>query len=272
MYQRILSHGCVALLSFTSACGSRSEPAQPLPAPEPAVELIAPVHAPAANPYLSQIEERQRTWQRRRLSDYVFVFDEHAMFRVAEREHARIVVRDGKVVEARSLLYGGATNKLDKLPTMDELFERAKQLASFGNDGVAATFSAEYDDSEGTLQRVAADGRLEIADDEASFEVGCFSTQPGGCSPALLTQQQCRKAGGWLAAANGNACEREGWSIGLLADDKMCCRASSKPDRDEITDAQCKAVDGDEQSCLISNVYVGASQRRQARCCRRLVE
>lgn len=227
---------------------------------------------PPANPYLPQLQERRHTWQRQRLTDYVFVFDEHvSLFSSPARESLRIVVRDGRVVEARSLLYGGSA-KLERVPTMDELFDRAEQYASYGPDGIAASFSVEYDDAQGTLSQVSADGRLEIADDEVSFRVRCFSADLDGCRPALLSKAMCRKAGGWVAAVSGDICERNGWSIGLVSQRELCCRTFSTPERDELTSAQCKAAGGQEQSCGIADVHVGSSGRRGAYCCRRLVE
>ena len=229
MKQRVLRYRFVALLSITWACGARPEPSQSAPVPQPAAqELVVPppiVQAAATaaeNPYLAQIEEHQRWWQRRQLTDYVFVLDQHEFFSVAARKELRIVVRDGRVIQARSRLYAGQT-PLDKLPTMDDLFERAKRDASFGKDGVAASFSIEYDDSEATLRKVAADGRLDIADDETWFEVLCFSTQPNGCMPVRLTQSSCRSKGGWLEPAEGNWCAREGVSIGLVGERQKCC-------------------------------------------------
>jgi hypothetical protein len=259
----------LSVFVLTLAACSQRAPAVQRQAAEPPLVQIAPIREPVVNPYVPQLQERRRAWQARGLRDYVFVLTDYSNMYSAARENLRVVVRDGHVVSARSLSYGGST-PIERVPTMDELFDRAQEYASFGNDGVPARFVAEYDEQNAGLRKVSADGRREIADDESSFFVSCFSTHADGCSVLFLRKPQCRAAGGWLAPTQGEGCERNGWSIGLVSDRELCCRTFSADSSDEITAAQCKAADGREEGCRDVDMYVGSSQLRDASCCRTL--
>jgi hypothetical protein len=249
----------IALL-WLSGCSS----AAPLP-PRVAQPAIR-------NPYLEDVHAHRQAWNAGKLTDYVFVLNDHPQVTSFDYIAVRAVVRQGKVVSASSLVYGGAPD-FKYLPTMNALFDRAEQSAAFGEGGVPNRFIATYDSALGYLRSMDADGRATIADDESSFEVACFDTDLNGCKSILLTELKCSAAGGRVAnSGDGQGCgEQGGWSIGLLSDTEMCCRNYSEVSYDELTAEQCQAANGNETTCAANETFVGASQKREAYCCRRFV-
>jgi hypothetical protein len=202
----------------------------------------------------------------------VFVLDDHRGVTTFDTTRPRIVVREGRVVSASSLENGGSASPATN-PTMDALFDRAEQVAAFGERGVPARFAAEYDEALGYLRTLDADGRYGVADDETFFQINCFATDlERGCRPIWLTKAECLGAGGTIVkSGTGEGCASHGWSIGLLSDREQCCRNYSAGSFDEIAAAQCRAARGHEDECARDELVVGSSQSRLKSCCRRFV-
>ncbi len=229
----------------------------------PAPELPAP-----QNPYLRRLQARRKVWEMKKPKQYAMVYDIAAMMKSPAATQIRVEVVDGRVVSARGVLYGGDAMAAQP-KTMDDLFAFAERQAAFGENGIPAKFKVSYA-RYGSIASLEADGRTTIADDESGFRVACFDADVKGCAPRLLTDAQCTGAGGWLVA-QGAGCDRGGWSIGLVGNAQACCRTYSAGDRDELTVAQCKAVDGSGQLRGPTTLTVGSSQMRGMTCQRRFV-
>lgn len=175
------------------------------------------------------------------------------------------MVKDGVAQPAQSLLWGDTS--ASRPVTLDDVFDTAKHYATFGDGNVATRFEVQYDERYDFVRSFQSDARETIADDEGYLQVQCFSTAPRGCRPILITQEQCRGAGGHLVAIGGDC---ENFSIGLVGSDQFCCRPYSKPSYDDITAEECRAAGGVERPCGPDTLLVGGSQTRHAGCCRTL--
>jgi len=189
-----------------------------------AAKSHSPADIPAGNTYVGPLREQRAKWRDAGIDDYVFVLDLDRQGRSVDTIQMRVVVEDGRVVSASSLLYGGSAAHPEQVSTIDGLFDEAEQLAMSGDRGIPFHFEIEHDETYGYPRRVAADGRESVADDEGGFVITCFDTDPEGCAAVLLTAEQCSSAGGSVEQAGFGGCSNGGWSVGLLSPSEMCCR------------------------------------------------
>jgi hypothetical protein len=253
-------------LETSASYASRSEPVVEGGADaEPTRSTRAERHAHV----LAELRARHAAWKARAPNSYVFVLQEEVMARTVNTLSLRVSVRDGEVVEARSLLWGGSP-PLASARSINALFDTAEQMAMLGQRGIPHRFAIEYDARYGYVRDVRVDGRATIADDESGFRVLCFSMRASGCDANLLTREQCLQGGGTLIDAGGEqSCPDNGWSVGLVGDHQVCCRTYSERGHDDLDAAQCKALGGREHGCSADEVTVGYSASRHTGCCRR---
>jgi hypothetical protein len=213
-----------------------------------------------------------KLWRSHRLRDYVFVLDQQSMVVDVATLRLRVVVADGHVRSASSLLYGGSPD-LAFVPTIDALFQRAERMARGSRRGAPHRFDASYDTRYGFPLHVWSDLSPEIADDESGFDVSCFSPEPDGCSAIPMTPEQCSGAGGRVVdIATALWCgPNSPGSIGLVAEDAVCCRDWQADGTNSISSAQCEAAGGHLAECGNHDVTVGTVTDAGRPCCRRLV-
>lgn len=167
----------LSTLSLVACRADPDPPAQTTSAPtqsdsksaQPAPEAPKPTKP---NPYLAEVERHRVAFLARGIKDYVFVLHDVGQVYDPAQENRRIVVKDG-VAQPSNLLPGQ--------PTMEQVFDRARELATFGDDHVPFRFKAEYDQNYDFVRSIAMDGREMIADDEVTFSVKCFSVRADGC-------------------------------------------------------------------------------------------
>ncbi len=215
-----------------------------------------------ANPYLEELNAQRKIWDARRPKDYVFVLDMASRMIMQQDGYLRIVVRDGKVESARSLLYLGEGSP-ESRKTIDQVFDDADYIATFGENRVPVQFEATYDPAFGHPIAMSGDARLEVADDESSFEIACFSKDLKGCQPHFLTQGQCRLLHGQIVDRHGN-CDA---SLGLISAERICCQTDNQV-APQLTPAQCRALGGHEDECEASETCLAASAQGTTCCCR----
>ncbi|HET6331885.1 MAG TPA: DUF6174 domain-containing protein [Polyangiales bacterium] len=154
------------------------------------------------NPYLETLAAQQAKWRSHHLHDYTFVMDRQSMVRDVSSTRLRVIVIQGRVQSASSVLHGGSV-ELSLVPTIDALFERTERAAQLGPRGVPHHFEAN---SVGSIGLVSA------------TDACCRDWQPDGTDG--LTAEQCERAGGRIAA-----CGARDISIGTVhASDMPCCR------------------------------------------------
>lgn len=224
------------------------------------------------NPHVAPLAAQQAKWRSHHLLDYAFVMDRHSMVRDISSTRLRVVVVQGRVQAASSALYGGSV-ALSLVPTIDALFERAQRAAQLGPHGVPHHFEATYDPTYGVPMHVWSNPRSDLADEETGFDLSCFSADPSGCPPVLITTDQCAAAAGRVVnIATEHWCgANSAGSIGLVNAADACCRDWQPDGTDGLTAEQCERAGGRIAACGDRDISVGTVHASGLPCCRPLV-
>jgi len=226
---------------------------------------------PRKNPYIEVVRAQKQSWASHALRDYVFVVQEHSMVMDLTTANARVVVVDGRVQSASSLLYGGSADlSIMSLPTIEALFDDAEGAATLGKRGVPYAFEATYDATYGFPLRIWSNPRDDLADDESGFDIMCFSTEPTGCAPVWLTIEQCTAASGKVVtSATDRGCgPASSGSIGLINATDACCIYWAEGETDGISAVQCAAAGGRTAECGPMEISLGTVRETSHTCCR----
>lgn len=260
------------------ACGCNEPTARPTPARKPAQAaqtLARPVELvfEKPNPYRLEVEAQRAKWETKRPASYAYVLELPHQIRSHTNELVRVEVRDGRAVSGHSVLYGGtASPKTTK--TMDEVFDEVTQMASFGEGGVPARFEWRLDETYGYPTTVEADGRIEVADDESSLTIPCFSVSPDGCMPNRISQRACASMGGRLMPEAADGCDVSAEAIGLVGKARLCCRPFEPGPRTGLNTKTCHALGGRKEQgpCGVGHVVLGTLASDGGFCCRSLAD
>jgi hypothetical protein len=213
--------------------------------------------------FVQEVEAHRKLWRERAVSDYVFALDRHAANLPAQEMRLRVVVKGGRVVSAKSLDYH-ATPAVASIPTLDQLFDRAVESTERAD--------AVYDSFLGYIVALHGQRREHDVHDDVSFDVACFDAASTGCQALRLSTDQCVAAGGASLVSGQNQTCEDGFSIGLIDDDNICCRSLSASVVDEMGDEECTAAGGVQKPCTANELLVGTNHQVRSTCCRRYVE
>ncbi|MFT3927487.1 MAG: DUF6174 domain-containing protein [Myxococcales bacterium] len=140
----VVRFSVVAGVIAIAACGDESEP----------------------NPRVERVDAAIEQWDGERPDDYVFAFSYSCY---CDNDTVRVVVRAGKVVEAK--LASGAGAPDDRRKTIDDLFVDVRSWAEEDPE----EWSLELDPEWNYPRRVQLDVSKGVADDEGGLIVSCFS-------------------------------------------------------------------------------------------------
>jgi hypothetical protein len=164
-------------------------------------------------------------WKQQKIDSYVFVWFEGCDCDVNDLSGYRVTVREGIAQEARGV--GTGIPFEDRAMTIDELYERAIEIAETGPD----EFKITYDKDHKFPKLIDVDGDSGAQDDGLTLEIRCFSQDlDDGCPVKSLTLEECEDDEGG-AATPVNLDDPQLTCGGLLpgaiglieGDERVCC-------------------------------------------------
>jgi Family of unknown function (DUF6174) len=174
---------------------------------------------------LDDIRAEQRSWKKRELENYTFVWVERCFCPIIEPVGGvRVEVHDGEVVSAIGQQSGIPHPGIDR--DIDYFYEKA--IAGLQSLQHVDALTLRFDRQNHVLAEFVLDATRDGSDDEYSLAVTCFDLEPDACPIVRLTEAECTAQMAMVVAIDEDKRERicrGGISIGQVDPGKtVCCR------------------------------------------------